>query len=149
MKEPTSDFCKPRSDKTTKWRCFTNEIEISCLNKRSELYQRESIFCCPSSILAKTKVTYSFHVDIAINIDVSLLSADVSNYQELLRSKEDECAELSAKMAEVLVEKDEIRMRFEEADGELFKLRAQHRDTLYMLGSKDDNVIEFHQARQV
>lgn len=65
--------------------------------------------------------------------------------QELLQAKGDECAELTSKLAEIQLEKNEISQRLDEADAELFKLRAQQRDTQYVLGSKDESINELHQ----
>lgn len=54
--------------------------------------------------------------------------------------REEECAQLLAKISDIQAEKNEINQRLEEADSELFKLRAQQRDTDYLLTNKDENI---------
>ena len=78
-------------------------------------------------------------------LHLDFISDYFAKLQELIQSKGDECIELSANISEIQAKKNEICQRLSQADGELFKLRAQERDTQYLLDSKDDNISELHE----
>ncbi len=62
------------------------------------------------------------------------LGNDVANLQTLLASKDQECSA-------IVTERNEIRQQLNDAEAELFKLRAQQRDTQYLLSSKEETIL--------
>lgn len=58
----------------------------------------------------------------------------------MLEMKEKECAELSSQMHKMHSEKEELSLHLEEANRELFKLRAAGRDTEYLMKVKEERI---------
>ena len=65
--------------------------------------------------------------------------------QNLLQSKGEEYAKLLAKLEDDESGRSDSVQKLKEAESELFKLRAQQRDTQYVLASKDDSINELQQ----
>ena len=79
-------------------------------------------------------ITFGFLVGFATN--------DVANMQIMLEMKEKECAELSSQMHKMHSEKEELSFHLEEANRELFKLRAAGRDVEYLMKVKEERIQE-------
>ncbi|XP_057380213.1 golgin subfamily B member 1-like [Daphnia carinata] len=128
------------------------EEEIASLNEQTArlaiLENEITILQEQLAVSEQEKRTLQKRVDLLLSeLDTNESKGELENFQEVLQLKEDECGQLSAKIADIQAEKNEINQRLEEADSELFKLRAQHRDTQYILNNKDESISELE--RQV